>query len=179
MVMEMTLSPATIVASQAAGACKKVWIESDANWSEAAFREKVIEASNSINDESTLGEAITIAGGSIPVVAYVYAVMAMQADRNGESLLAWKYASDTSFLSGMYLGRTRHESPAKLFARLRHAETDSCLVQAHEHWRTNLTNLSNIDAAEVLVKIVPLAIKTLADRHIPRWKRGEIPPYRG
>lgn len=78
-----------------------------------------------------------------------------------------------SLIRGAKFEKTRQARNAALF---RHAETYALKKQAIEYWHEHIDpNLSNQKAADILLKVVPVSHRKLAE-YVAECKRGNIPP---
>lgn len=91
------------------------------------------------------------------------ALMAIQAEEIGKHEKAWAHAADARYWAGIL--QASWASPAATLAKLRHAETDAMAADAVEYWHKNIDpRLSNVKAADMLERVVPLSHKTLKQK---------------
>lgn len=119
-------------------------------------------------DETRPSDFAPYALVQVMFTALAYAVQAMRAELNGETILAWKYIADANYWSGILMGVTSEkdgkENPAAILAYKRHSVNKAMFEEAIEHWRNNISpKISAQKAANELIKIVPLSHKKLAE----------------
>lgn len=107
-----------------------------------------------------------------------YAVQAVKAEMDDKHEEAWTYAVDAQYwvgtLRSTWIEKTLAPNPAAELARKRHAEHYDLTEEALAYWRENIDpKLSAAKAANVLVRVVPLSHKKLAE--IVAAERKKLP----
>jgi hypothetical protein len=97
-----------------------------------------------------------------------YSVQAMKAEKDGRHEEAWTYASDAKYWVGIlkaaWAEKNHGANPAVELAKRRHAENYALIGDALKYWREKIDpSLSASKAANVLVGVVPLSHKKLAE----------------
>jgi hypothetical protein len=96
------------------------------------------------------------------------AVKAMKAAASHEHELAWSYAANACYFSGILRAawslKKLAPNPAAEMAAKRHAPTYALADEALKHWRENIDpNLPASRAADQLLRVVPLSHQKLAE----------------